>query len=688
MGEPMQASVSEELVATMVWVVESAARLLGVSVDPVALFRRSRESLPKEVPAPETALVTALLQVTDAAKLRGMSVTFNETSTDWSMLPMITLSAGGVLVAERQGDRWKVHRPAQEAAWLSANELSALGVPKDAWLQVIPAAPLEGLSGGHHLSEWQRLRTLLSLEREDLQVIVIYALVVGLLTLATPVAVQALVGSVAFGTLLQPIIVLSLLLFAALGFQATLRGFQVRVVEAIQVRLFVRAAADLAWRLPRVRRAEAGHQFGPESVNRFFEVLNVQKAAGMLLTEGLATALQIFIGLIVLAFYHPVLLAFDLVLIVLVALVATPFKRGLRHSLEESAAKYELVAWLQELARPGGAFRSESGAALAAERADALTSRYLHARTAHFRVFFGQTMGALGVQVFASTALLGLGGWLVLQQSLTLGQLVAAELIVTAVASSISKLGKLLDAMYDALTGVEKLGHLIDLPVEQSEGAELLTGRGPMRVEVLSATDGSAPYALTLEPGSRVALVGAEGDPLLEWLSGLKVPSGGTVCFDGVEISRCQATALREQVALVRRGDTFEGTLLENVSLNRPTVGPECVRWALNKVGLLGEIRELPSGLDTVLAHDGAPLTHSQMTRLLIARAVAGTPRLIVMEEPLGGLALASRMQCISTLTDPGAPWTLLAVVVDAAGSLASACTRVVHLEECIGKQP
>lgn len=678
-----RSELREERGIAVAWVVESVARLLGVSVDPVSLFRSSREALPENSPT-DAALAAAVGHVAQGVRLRVVAVPFTEAGVDSAVLPTFTASRGGVLLVERRGNSWKVLRSAREPSWMTTQEVLALGVPADAWFQAIPAAPLDSL---HHPSTWQRLRALIHLERDDLQIIVIYAAVVGLLTLATPVAVQALVGSVAFGTLLQPIVVLSLLFFAALGFQATLRGFQVRVVEAIQVRLFVRAAADLAWRLPRVRRAEVGHQFGPETVNRFFEVLNVQKAFGTLLTEGLATALQIVIGLIVLAFYHPVLLAFDLVLIGLVALVVAPFRRGLGYSLEESAAKYELVAWLQELARPGSALRSESGASFAAERADALTSRYIHARSAHFKVFFGQTMGALAVHVFASTALLGLGGWLVLQHSLTLGQLVAAELIVTAVASSISKLGKLLDATYDALTGLEKLGHLVDLPIERGHGTELVDNKGPMRVEVLGAAEAQsgAPCTCTVAPGARVAFVGADGHALVDWLAGLKVPTEGSVCFNGVEVARCQATSLREHVALVRRGDIFEGTLLENVSLNRPGVGPEHVRKALEQVGLLAEVRALPLGLDTELAHDGAPLTHSQLTRLLIARAIVDSPRMIVMEESLESLAPSVRAQCVAALTSDSARWTLVAFVADARDTLAAACTRVVNLDELRG---
>ena len=86
--------------------------------------------------------------------------------------------------------------------------------------------------------------------------------------------------------------------------------------------------------------------------------------------------------------------------------------------------------------------------------------------SAHFRILMRQILFALGLQAVAATALLGLGGWLVIRGELTLGQLVAAELIVAAIVGSFAKLGKHLENFYDLLASVEKLGHLFDLPTE------------------------------------------------------------------------------------------------------------------------------------------------------------------------------------------------------------------------------
>lgn len=685
-------TTTEQAATFAIWALDTLADALGVETDALRTRQQVRDALGARATTDEAALSQALARAGAALRLQ-LSPARVPLAT--ASLPLASSSQGGVVVTERRAGQYCVHRPGVEATWLPEAEVTAL-LGDAPLFTATPAAPLSSLSpapahpDAHehaHPSPARRLWALVKLERDDLWVVAIYAAVVGLLTLATPVAVQALVGTVAFGTLLQPIVVLSLLLLAALGFQAALKAMQTRVVESIQQRVFVRTAVDLAWRLPRVKREAADSGFGPETVNRFFDVLTVQKAANTLLTDGIATFLQIAIGLLVLGFYHPALLAFDLVLLTLLTLVVFgPGRRGLATSLEESRAKYAVAAWLEELARPGSALRSEGGAAWAAERADALTRRYLDARNKHFAVLFGQTLGTLGLQVLASAALLGLGGWLVVQHALTLGQLVAAELIVAAVAGSIGKLGKKLDAAYDLLTALDKLGHLVDLPIEDPSLGEPVPGQGPVRVRVRAAHDGDGPgLDLELPAGSRTAIVGAEGHPLGEWLTAQRVPTHGVVTLNGVETSRARTPALRENLALVLRGDFFEGTVLENVTLGRVGITAADARAALEKVGLLDEVRALEGGLDARLSPTGAPLTHSQLTRLVVARAIAGSPRLVVVDESLEAIEPVTRARVVAALARPSAPWTLVALVPDAHVALVRGCERVLTLDSLAG---
>lgn len=500
-----------------------------------------------------------------------------------------------------------------------------------------------------HESPWSRLRALARTERTLVATLLAFSLAVSVSTLATPVAVQALVDAVAFGGLAQPVIVLAGVLLGLLTLAAAFRALQKTVAELIQRRIFVRVMAALGRRLPRVRPDALEDQHAPELVNRFFDVVTVQKASAALLLDGFNIALTTAAGLLLLAFYHPALLALDLLLVAGIAGVLALGRGAVATSIEESRTKYRAAAWLEELARHPLAFRGHGGPALAAARTDALAREYVLRRQAHFRVLFRQVLAALALQTVASTSLLGLGGWLVIQGTLSLGQLVAAELVVTVVVGSVAKLGKSLESLYDLLAAMDKLGHLLDLPCEDDRGEGALPA-GPARVVVSGVTveaGGRRPLAdvdVTLAPGERVALVGPPGSGkslLLDLLYGLRTPTRGEVVLDGRDVREVAPDALRARVALVRGPEVIEGSVLDNVRFGRPGIDREDVRRALQAVGLLEAVAALEGGLDARLSLGGAPLSEAQRRRLVLARALVGRPGLLLVDGALDDLTAA-----------------------------------------------
>ncbi len=385
--------------------------------------------------------------------------------------PLVTVDAQGrlVLLSERRGALVAFEDGEGSRAWLSDDEVvSRLGLP-DASRETVFLGP-ENRERPHahddyEHSPWREALTILRGDAGDFGSIVIYAIGVGALSLALPLAVQTLVGTVAFGTVLQPIVVLALLLAAGLIFAATLRALQTWVVELVQRRLFVRLVGDLGERLVHVQARAFERCHGPELVNRFFDVFTAQKAVAQLLLNGVEALLTAIFGLFVLGLYHPILLGFGLA-IVLGAVVVFVFlgKGATKTTIAESKAKYEVAGYLEEMARHLFALKLAGGGDYAMRRLDGLAAGWLTRRAAHFRIVFRQILGTLVLQVIVSASLLGLGGWLVVDRELTIGQLVAAELIVTAVVASISKLGGKLDTVYDLVAAADKLGHLLHLP--------------------------------------------------------------------------------------------------------------------------------------------------------------------------------------------------------------------------------
>ncbi|MDC0744674.1 peptidase domain-containing ABC transporter [Polyangium mundeleinium] len=611
-----------------------------------------------------------------------------------ALVPAVSLAAGANgpvyavgIVAQRPGAVFVVPAGgADKPTWAGPERLAAIvGAASQAeavtWAIADPLEPLRTLGGGGGHgpgapSPWKRLVSLLRLERDDIGVALVYAIGVGIVSLAAPIGVQALVNTVAFGGMLQPLVVLTLLVFVALAFAGILRALWAWVVERIQQRIFVRVAVDLAHRLPRVRSDALGGTYGPELVNRFFDVLTVQKGAATLLVDGVSIVLQTAVGMLVLAFYHPLLLAFDVALVLAVSFVVFGLGRGAVHTaVKESKAKYAVAAWLEEMARHPAAFRSGGAAGFARARAEDLLHTWLGARQKHWKVLFRQIAGSLVVQATASAALLGVGGWLVMGGKLTLGQLVAAELIVTTVVAGIAKFGKTLESFYDLLAGVDKLGQLVDLPLEVPGGAQVPPSEKGARVQLVDvgfAYPGKEPLlenvSLSLEPGARVAVVGPSGagkSTLVQILYGLRAPTRGRIDVDGMDMRDIDLGLLREFIAPIRDVEIFDGTIAENVRVGRPGVQTRDVRAALEAVGLWAYVAALPEGLETHLPTGGPLLSRGQAMRLCVARVIAGRPRFVVLDTALAELDPASRKVIQAALLDRKAPWTALVVTHD-----------------------
>lgn len=607
------------------------------------------------------------------------------------------------VVADRRGREVLLEVPGtDETRWMSLDAV-AQSMPTQGstleWLAVDAAMPL-ALEAGHdphghgaHPSPQQRLLALMRAERHDLGAIVVYALFLGLFTLTLPVAVQALVSAVAFGTLLQPLIVLTVLLVGALVFSGTMRAAQMYVVEILQRRMFVRVVADLAHRLPRVSRAALDRVDGPELVNRFFDTFTVQKTAAALLLDGLQIVLTILVGMLVLAFYHPLLLAFDVVLVLLMGVVVVVLgRRGPDTAIRESYRKYDTAAWLEELARHDALFKLGGGLRYAELRAEALARDYLTRRQEHFTVVFRQTIAVLALQAFANAAVLGIGGWLVIGRQLTLGQLVAAEVIVTTVVASLAKVGKYLENYYDLVAAIDKLGHLTDLPLEREGGASChavgARGRGAGLVvdNVRGGYSGGDEVlrgvSFRVEPGQRVAISGSTGagkSLLVEMIAALREPSGGQILVDGLDVRDLDLRAFREKIAVVR-SEVISGSILDNVRLGRPNVDTTRVREALAKVGLLAAVDAMPEGLRTVLTSAGEPLSSSQKLRLAIARAIAGDPVLLVLDDAIDGLDPRVREPMLDELFAQSSPWTLVVTTNDP--TIHARCEAVWRLDD------
>lgn len=544
--------------------------------------------------------------------------------------------------------------------------------------KVLPEAVLGPSADAADRTPMQRLWELLVLEKGNIGLVYAYATLVGLFSLTLPLGVQAIIGLVSGGLFLQPIVIL--IAFVILGTAATgvLQVLQLAAVERIQQRIFARIALEFSLRVPRVSVEQWLKDDLPERMNRFFEVVTIQKALGKLLTGATTALLQVLFGLLLLTFYHYYFTFFWLGMVLLLwAVLRLTYPKGLETSLMESKFKYRAVHWLEELARTVASFKAAGRATPAMQRMDEHVSGYLKYRQKHFRVLVWQALSAVGLKAMITGSLLIIGSVLVIQGQITLGQFVAAELVVVTVLAGVEKLVDSLDELYDLLTAVYKLGGVTDLPLESVGGLTLPDeGTGiPVKLQDVSYSYPTATrpalsgISLDVKAGGKVAITGSDGSgttTVLGVVAGLLPHYGGTVQVAGITLRDVDPTTLRDRIGLVLgSNEIFEGSVEENVSLGRAGIGTADVMRALETVGAADEVQALALGMRTPLASGGRGLPSTLRIRLLIARAIVARPRLVVLDEVLATVEPAARHDLIQVLTGPQAPWTLFIVSHD-----------------------
>jgi len=567
-------------------------------------------------------------------------------------------SERGVLVLEpKSRSRLLINRDEQDQTvarrWLKKN-LQRDDQKHYRWLLIQPMLAAEKASRFHYqggtqdqpLVPLKRFIAFLRPEARDIRSIFIFSVIIGLLSLTTPLAVEAVVNTIAFGRYLQPLIILSLIVLVFLGFRAGLNVLMTIVTEVIQRKLFVRTVEDLSYRLTRVPLSTWKKYHGPELVNRFFDIVSVQKITSKLLLESLMLGLQTIIGLTVLAFYHPFLLGYDIGLLTMMTIVLWLMGRGaIKTATDESQLKYETAAWLQEIVRHPSTFKFNGGLGFAINRADELAAQYVNHRQKHFRILIRQISFAMVMQVIAATVLLALGGFLVIEGQMTLGQLVAAELIVTVILGSFAKLGKDLESFYDLMASVDKIGKLFDLPVERVDKLQLARRPGAYGMTLVDMKlDAKTEQAANIEfkPERTYAVYGTSEllrSKLVETLIGQLKPSAGHVLLDDYRVDAIGAESLQEKISLVKEIELFEGTVDENLRMGRENVGSAQANEIVSRLGFRTTLAALSDGFNTRLSILGYPLSQGQAIRLILARALIAKPGILFIDGLLDRLS-------------------------------------------------
>jgi ATP-binding cassette subfamily B protein len=536
-----------------------------------------------------------------------------------------------------------------------------------------------------------RIMNLVKLEKKEITNIYVYAILKGLIQLSLPLGVQTIVGFVLGASMRASLVVLIALVVAGVLAAGIMKVNQMKIIEKIQQKIFVRYSFAFAQHIPKLDLKKADHYYLPELVNRFFDIPVLQKSLSKILLDVPAATIQIIFGLLLLSFYHPAFILFGFILIVLLWLILRyTGQHALQTSLDESNYKYKVAGWLEEMARVIKSIKLSKPTELHLRKTDEQVTSYLDARNRHFRILLLQYNVLVIFKTIITAAMLIVGTLLLVNQQLNIGQFIAAEIIILLVLNSVEKLIMNLGSVYDTLTAVEKISNLTDKPVEEDGSVLLTENNKPLSLEMKNLsfsyddeTDVLHDISLQINAGEKVCIRGTESSgksTLLRLMAGAYSGFTGNLLINGLPVANYNQASLRSQMGvLLNRQDIFFGTLRENILMGNNSISMDEVMEYADKTGLSNFISTLKDGYDTVLDPTGKRLSRSVVHKILLVRALVGNPRLVLLEEPWTNTETDYRNR-LTQLFNEMKNTTL--VVVSNDESFADGCDKVINMEK------
>jgi ATP-binding cassette subfamily B protein len=539
-----------------------------------------------------------------------------------------------------------------------------------------------------------RILRLVKLERKEIGAIYFYAILAGLIQLSLPLGIQSIIGFILGATMSTSLKILIVLVVAGVLVGGLLQINQMKIIEKIQQRIFVRFSFQIAEKIPKLDLKQTDSYYLPELVNRFFDITALQKSLSKLLLDIPTASIQILFGLVLLSFYHPLFILLSILLVAVLAVILYyTGSKGLETSLTESRHKYGVAGWLEEMARAIKSIKFSKGSHFHMQKADERIVAYLQYRTAHFKILLFQYRILVLFKTVITASMLIIGSFLLVNQQLNIGQFIAAEIVIITVINSVEKLINNLDSVYDVLTSVEKIGKITDKPIEHSGSLAIKEGETGYEIEMVDVSFGYDEnkkiinnLSLKIEPGEKVCIMGAEGSgksTLLKLLTGSYTEFGGNILVNKIPIKNYDIQSLRSHTGIfLSQQDIFQGSLEENITMGNKDIDRTEVIDLFEKVGLSNFLHSLKDGFDTQLDPTGHRLSKNVIHKLLLVRALVNEPRLLLMEDPLAGLEETYNQQIQKLLLDKKNPATVIISTNDE--NFARLCDKTIRINPTV----
>lgn len=493
-----------------------------------------------------------------------------------------------------------------------------------------------------------RIFEILKFERKEISSIYFYAILAGLVQLTLPLGIQSIISFVLGGSISTSLVLLIVLVVFGVFINGLLQVNQMKIIEKIQQQLFVRYSFLYAHKLHNIDLKSVKDYYLPELVNRFFDVISLQKGIAKLLLDVPTATIQILFGLLLLSFYHPAFIFFGLLLVaILYVILRFTSNRGLETSLAESSHKYNVAAHLEEVARMARSYKFVNQS-FALKKADHHINQYVSARTAHFKILLVQYWSLIGFKLIITAAMLVVGAILLVDQELNIGQFIAAEIVIILVINSVEKLIVNLDKVYDVLTSLEKISVVLDKPTEQAGTIRHMNEKQGMEVKSknLSFTYGGnevlKSIELDIKPGSKVCIEGQPGSgksTLMYLLSGTYQLTDGEITLDAVPIGNYDFEDIRRGIkVLFPETGIISGTIMENITMGQDIAYEKVDRLA-QLTGLRKYIAEIKEGYEKRIQPSAYHLPDDVIQKIVLTRVLTTSPRLLLLDTPFKNIS-------------------------------------------------